>query len=112
MGPVAGDVDRNGRLDLFIPDMAYGCLLVNRGSEFVDVTARTNLAVICGQYTGWGGLLFDYDNDGWLDAFVANGNAHHEYSEEDVLGPTSTRSTCVAGPPSPTSTTTGTWTFW
>ena len=85
MGPVVGDVDRNGHLDLFIPDMAYGCLLVNRGSEFVDVTARTNLAVICGQYTGWGGLLFDYDNDGWLDAFVANGNAHHEYSEEDVL---------------------------
>ena len=34
---------------------------------------------------GWGGLLFDYDNDGWLDVFVANGNAHHEYTEEDVL---------------------------
>ena len=85
MGPVIGDVDHNGLLDLFIPDMAYGCLLVNKGNGFADITARTNLTVICGQYTGWGGLLFDYDNDGWLDVFVANGNAHHEYTEEDVL---------------------------
>ncbi|UCG31708.1 MAG: CRTAC1 family protein, partial [Phycisphaerales bacterium] len=85
MGPVVGDVDGNELLDLFIPDMGYNCLLVNRGNGFIDVTAPTNLAVICGQYTGWGGILFDYDNDGWLDAFVANGNAHHEYTEEDVL---------------------------
>ena len=85
MGPVVGDVDRNGLLDVFIPDMGYGCLLVNKGSFFVDVTAPSNLAVVCGQYTGWGGGLFDYDNDGYLDVFVANGNAHHEYTEEDVL---------------------------
>jgi hypothetical protein len=29
--------------------------------------------------------LFDYDNDGFVDIFVANGNAHHEFTEEDVL---------------------------
>jgi hypothetical protein len=40
---------------------------------------------VCGQYTGWGGILFDYDCDGHLDVFVGNGNAHHEYTEEDVL---------------------------
>jgi len=85
MGPAVGDVDRNGRLDVYIPDMAYGCLLVNRGDYFEDLTAETTLAVVCGQYTGWGGVLFDYDNDGYLDVFVANGNAHHEYTEEDVL---------------------------
>ena len=85
MGPVVGDVDRNGHLDVYIPDMGYGCLLVNKGNWFVDVTGPSNLAVICGQYTGWGGGLLDYDNDGYLDVFVANGNPHHEYSEEDVL---------------------------
>jgi hypothetical protein len=85
MGPVVGDVDRDGLPDLFIPDMGYGCLLLNKNRFFIDVTAPSNLAVVCGQYTGWGGLLFDYDNDGYLDVFVANGNAHHEYSEEDVL---------------------------
>jgi hypothetical protein len=38
-----------------------------------------------GQYTGWGPVLFDYDNDGWLDLFTTHGNAHHEYVEEDTL---------------------------
>ena len=85
MGPTIGDVDRDGRLDVYIPDMGYGCLLMNRGDFFDDRTAEANLAVVCGQYTGWGGILFDYDNDGYLDAYVANGNAHHEYTEEDVL---------------------------
>jgi len=85
MGPAAGDVDRDGRLDLYIPDMGYGCLLLNRGDYFEDRTTQSRLAIVCGQYTGWGGVLFDYDNDGYLDVFVANGNAHHEYREEDVL---------------------------
>jgi len=85
MGPTIGDVDRDGLLDIYIPDMGYGCLLMNRGEYFEDRTAPSNLAVVCGQYTGWGGLLFDYDCDGYLDIFVSNGNAHHEYTEEDVL---------------------------
>jgi hypothetical protein len=65
--------------------MGYGCLLMNRRDYFEDRTTPANLAVVCGQYTGWGGVLFDYDCDGYLDIFVANGNAHHEYTEEDVL---------------------------
>ena len=85
MGPAVGDVDRDGRLDVYVPDMGYGCLLMNRGEYFEDRTAPSRLAVVCGQYTGWGGVLLDYDNDGYLDLFIANGNAHHEYTEEDVL---------------------------
>jgi hypothetical protein len=85
MGPAVGDVDRDGWLDLFIPDMGYGCLLMNRKEFFEDRTAQTNVAVVCGQYTGWGGIFLDYDGDGWLDLFVANGDPHHLYPEEDVL---------------------------
>jgi hypothetical protein len=85
MGPAIGDVDRDGWLDVFIPDMGYGCLLMNRKEFFEDRTAQAGIAVVCGQYTGWGGILFDYDNDGWLDLFVANGDPHHLYPEEDVL---------------------------
>jgi len=85
MGPAVGDVDRDGWLDIYIPDMGYGCLLMNRENYFEDRTTPTNLAIVCGQYTGWGGILLDYDSDGYLDVFVANGNAHHEYTEEDVL---------------------------
>ncbi|MGQ9590719.1 MAG: CRTAC1 family protein [Planctomycetota bacterium] len=85
MGPSVGDVDRDGRLDLYVPDMGYGCLLLNRGQMFIDATAPTNLALLSGQYTGWGGLLFDFDNDGWLDVFLATGDAHHEYTQECLL---------------------------
>lgn len=85
MGPDAGDIDLDGWLDVYIPDMDYGCLLLNKKEYFEDVTTPSGLALMCGQYTGWGGLLFDYDNDGLLDVFVANGDAHKEFGEEPTL---------------------------
>jgi enediyne biosynthesis protein E4 len=85
MGPTVGDVNHDGWLDLYIPDMGYGCLLINNEGVFDDRTSRSKLAVICGQYTGWGGVLEDFNNDGNLDLFIANGNAHFEYPEEAVL---------------------------
>ncbi len=85
MGPDAGDVDLDGWLDLYIPDMDYGCLLINKKEYFEDVSTPSGLALMCGQYTGWGGLLFDYDNDGLLDVFVANGDPHKEFGEKATL---------------------------
>jgi hypothetical protein len=86
MGPFVADVDRNGLLDILVPDMGYSCLLlqVKRGL-YVDVTAQSGVALLCGQYTGWGGLLNDYDNDGYVDLFIANGDPHHLYVEEATL---------------------------
>jgi hypothetical protein len=92
MGPLIGDVDRDGWPDIFIPDMSYKTLLVKRGEFYEDHTARSKLAVICGQYTGWGGLLLDYDNDGYLDIYEANGHALHEFTEEAVLARNSHKS--------------------
>ncbi len=85
MGPTIGDVNRDGWMDVYIPDMGYGCLMINNKGFFDDHTARAKLAVACGQYTGWGAVLFDFDNDSHLDIFIANGNAHFEFPEEDVL---------------------------
>jgi hypothetical protein len=85
MGPAVGDVNRDGYLDIFIPDMDYMSLLVYRDGMYEDHVDRSRVAAICGQYTGWGGVLFDYDNDGFLDIFVANGHPHHEYPENAAL---------------------------
>jgi len=89
MGPVVGDVNRDGLLDIFIPNLNYCILfqqaLVNGRRTFFDRTVVTGLSQALGQYAGWGAVMFDYDNDGWLDLFIAHGDAHHEYVEEASL---------------------------
>ena len=85
MGPAVADVNADGHLDILIPDMDYGSLLSKDEDYYVDLIDRSGLAVIFGQYTGWGAVLFDYDNDSDPDIFLANGNAHHEYTEDPVL---------------------------
>ena len=85
MGPVVGDVNRDGLLDVFIPNLNY-CILFQQGPRgFQDRTHQTGLSVPLAQYAGWGAVMFDYDNDGWLDIFVVHGDAHHEYVQEDTL---------------------------
>jgi enediyne biosynthesis protein E4 len=85
MGPAVADVEGDGNLDILIPDMDYGSLLSKQGGFYTDLVGPSGLAVICGQYTGWGGVLLDYDNDGYPDVFIANGDSHHEYPEGAVL---------------------------
>ena len=86
MGPFVADVDRNGLLDILVPDMGYSSLMLQtKKLFFTDVTAQSGVALLCGQYTGWGGLLLDFDNDGYVDLFIANGDPHHLYLEEANL---------------------------
>jgi hypothetical protein len=68
-----GDCDDDGRLDLFVPNAYFITNFLYRntgGGSFARVTSgivATELADSRG--CGWG----DYDNDGYLDLFVANG---------------------------------------
>jgi hypothetical protein len=86
MGPAVGDLDRDGFFDIMIPDMQYGCLYHNhQGEYFEEKAAPSGIASVLGQYVSWGGDLFDYDNDGWLDVFITNGDAHKMEPQEDCL---------------------------
>lgn len=86
MGPEFGDIDRDGLMDLTVPDLSYGCIYRNLGNYVFE--ERSNLmgvAPVVGQYESWAGNLFDYDNDGYLDFFISNGNPHRLEEQEDVL---------------------------
>src|SRR4029453_4838331 len=76
MGIASGDFDADGAEDLFITNIVGETfvLYLNGGrGRFDDVRARTGLARPTAPFTGFGTDWFDYDNDGWLDLFVANG---------------------------------------
>jgi len=78
MGVTVGDYDHDGRLDLFRTNFAdeYNTLFHNDGqNSFTDVSYAAKVAAV-GSYVGWGTKFFDFDNDGWVDLFVANGHVY------------------------------------
>jgi hypothetical protein len=85
MGVAAGDYDGNGYLDIFVTNFARdtNTLYKNLGNMFfVDTTVAAGLGEISLPYLGWGAQLSDFDNDGLLDIFVANG---HVYPQVNAL---------------------------
>jgi hypothetical protein len=71
-----GDVDGDGLIDLLVTDLRHGALYRNRGDgTFEDITERSGVAAAFRGKGAWGAALFDYDNDGDLDMFSANGTA-------------------------------------
>ena len=79
MGVTAGDYDHDGRMDLFITNFAdeYNTLYHNDGpNSFTDVSYAAKVAAVSLPHVGWGTKFFDYDNDGWVDIFVANGHVY------------------------------------
>jgi enediyne biosynthesis protein E4 len=76
MGVTSGDFDNDGDEHIFKTNLAQeGCnLYVNDGhGNFYDASAEFDLLRPTFPYTGFGTEWLDYDNDGLLDLFVANG---------------------------------------
>ncbi len=75
MGVACEDIDGDGDFDLFVTNIRDQLHLVleNRLGSFLDVSLRMGLAAWNLPRTGFGVVLFDQDNDGSLDAFIANG---------------------------------------
>ncbi len=76
MGVTAADFDNDGDEDLLVTNLTKegSTLYRNNGKgQFDDTTIEFNLAQASFLSTGFGAGWFDYDNDGWLDLFAANG---------------------------------------
>jgi hypothetical protein len=82
-----GDFDNDGNLDLYISDFQKSSdhLWHNDGKGFFDeVSDAAGITIPTREVLSFGGGFFDYDNDGWLDIFIANG---HVYPEVERANP-------------------------
>lgn len=86
MGLGVGDYNRDGKVDFYVTTFSddYKTLFRNDGDgEFSDVTAEAGLLQPSIPFLGWGAGFLDFDNDGLLDIFSANG---HVYVAADGAG--------------------------
>jgi hypothetical protein len=77
MGVAAGDHDGDGRTDLLVTNFYEEGVTLYRNAapgRFETVTARARLKVPTRSKLGFGTGFLDYDNDGRLDLFIANGH--------------------------------------
>lgn len=79
-----GDYDNDGWLDLYISDFQGSSdhLWHNDGKgNFDEVTDQAGITGPTHDVLSFGGGFFDYDNDGWLDLFIANGHVYPEIEQ-------------------------------
>jgi len=68
-GVAVGDVNNDGRPDLFLTEYGSARLFLNQGAKFIDITQA---AGIDNPRWGTSAAFFDFDRDGWLDLVIAN----------------------------------------
>ena len=86
MGIAVGDYNRDGKLDFCLTTFSddYKTLYRNDGEiNFSDVTYRAGLGAPTIPFLGWGTGFLDYDNDGLLDIFFANGHVYPAVDQRD-----------------------------
>jgi hypothetical protein len=79
MGIGIGDYNHDGKVDIFITTFSddYKTLYRNDGDgSLTDVSFKTGLGIPTIPFLSWGTGFLDFDNDGWLDIFIANGHVY------------------------------------
>ena len=77
MGVDSADFDQDGWMDLFVANIdreMYSLYRNNHDETFDDRAGATGIGMATRLMSGWGLKFFDFDNDGDLDLFLANGN--------------------------------------
>src|SRR6195256_1548483 len=86
MGIAVGDYNRDGKVDFCVTAFSddYNTLYRNDGDgNFSDVTYQAGLADPTIPFLAWGDGFLDFDNDGLLDIFVANGHVYPGVDQQD-----------------------------
>ena len=84
MGVDAADLNGDGIEDLVVtnfetePNDVY---LSHGGLGWIESSARVRTAGVDRPFVGWGVGIRDFDGDGRLDMFVANGHVYHGFTE-------------------------------
>jgi hypothetical protein len=83
MGVAVGDYDRNGTMDVLKTNFAgdTSTLYANSGKGFCEDRTFASGMGVHTRWLGWGAAFADFDNDGWLDAFLVNGHVYPEVSQ-------------------------------
>jgi enediyne biosynthesis protein E4 len=77
MGVDSADYDQDGFMDLFVSNLdreLYSLYRNNHDQTFDDHAGQLGIGSATRLMSGWGLKFFDFDNDGNLDLFLANGN--------------------------------------
>ena len=86
MGTDFGDCDRDGDLDIVVCNFQWeSCRLYRNDSDgtFADLSFPSGLGEPTLSTLTFGTDFFDYDNDGDLDLYLANGHVHPEVQAFD-----------------------------
>jgi enediyne biosynthesis protein E4 len=86
MSVAVGDYNRDGKVDLFTTTFSDDYKTLHRndgGGTFSDVTYQAGLGDATVPFLAWGAGFLDFDNDGLLDIFIANGHVYPEVDNQD-----------------------------
>jgi len=84
MGTDSADYDNDGWADLFVSNIdqeIYSLYHNNHDETFDDLAMPSGIGMATRLLSGWGVKFFDYDNDGNLDLFLANGHPDDRIEE-------------------------------